>query len=56
MTLRQSSTSDCITFRISVNNLDLLVKESQSKQVSLNTLAKQIVNEHFNWHSRVCSG
>ena len=52
MTLRQSSISNCITFRISVSNLDLLVKESQSKQVSLNTLAKQIVNEHLNRHSR----
>jgi hypothetical protein len=47
----QGSTSDCATFRIPAETLNLLRKESENKQVSLSTLVNQIVKEHLDWHS-----
>lgn len=45
------ASTNCITFRIPSEKLNLLHKESEIKQTSLNTLIKQIINEYLDWHS-----
>ena len=43
--------SKCATFRIPIEKVNLLQKESENKHVSLNTLVNQIIKEHLDWHS-----
>lgn len=45
------SPTNCITFRIPTEKLKLLHKESEAKQISLNTLVHQIIREDIEWHS-----
>lgn len=47
--------TNCNTFRIPANKLDLLHLESATKQVSLNTLVNRILNEYLQWHSLASS-
>ena len=40
-----------VTFRITSERLTHLHKESEAKNISLNTLVNQIIKEHIDWHS-----
>ena len=40
-----------MTFRIISERLTHLHKESETKNISLNTLVNQIIKEHLDWHS-----
>jgi hypothetical protein len=53
--VHNSSISNSATFRISTENLNLLRKESEGKQVSLNTLVNQVIKEHLDWHCMAAS-
>lgn len=44
------TSSDCITFRIPVEKMNRLGRESEAKGVSLNTSINQIISEYLNWH------
>lgn len=44
------SKTNCMTFRITSERLGHLHKESEAKNISLNTLVNQIVKEHLDWH------
>ena len=44
------TTSNCITFRIPVEKMSRLRRESEAIGVSLNTSINQIISEHLNWH------
>ena len=48
---KQKKTSEGVTFRIPSNTVHELRKESNKKQVSLNTLVNQILKEHLDWHT-----
>ena len=43
--------SKCVTFRIPTEKLRQLTKETEAKQVSLNTLFNQILREYLDMHS-----
>ena len=45
------SKTNCMTFRIISERLTHLHKESEAKNISLNTLVNQIIREHIDWHS-----
>jgi hypothetical protein len=47
---KSKSSSNCITFRIPTEKLRKLTKETETKQVSLNTLVNQIIKEHLDLH------
>ena len=42
--------SKCVTYRIPTEKLHKLTKETEAKQVSLNTLINQILKEHLDMH------
>lgn len=42
----------CITFRIPTEKLNQLHRESETKQISLNTLINHLFKEHIDWHGR----
>lgn len=42
--------SKCVTFRIPTEKLHKLTKETEAKQVSLNTLINQVIKEHLDMH------
>ena len=44
------SKTKCVTFRITSERLGHLHKESEAKNISLNTLVNQIIKEHLDWH------
>ena len=44
------SKTNCVTFRITSERLGHLHKESEAKNISLNTLVNQIVKEYLDWH------
>ena len=44
------TSTDCITFRIPVEKMNRLRRESVAKGVSLNTSINHIVSEYLNWH------
>ena len=44
------SKTNCMTFRIISERLTHLHKESETKNISLNTLVNQIIKEHLAWH------
>lgn len=44
------SRTNCVTFRITSERLGHLHKESEAKNISLNTLVNQIIKEHLDWH------
>ena len=51
MTISLPKTStNCVTFRIPIQKLVELRTESETKQVSFNTLVNQIIKEHLEWH------
>ena len=45
------ASTNCVTFRIPIQNLAELHKESEAKQVTFNTLVNQIIKEHLEWHN-----
>ena len=45
------ASTNCVTFRIPIQNLAELHKESEAKQVTFNTLVNQIIKEHLEWHT-----
>lgn len=47
---RRKSVTEGVTFRIPSDNLQILCKEAETRQVSVNTLVNQIINEHLDWH------
>lgn len=49
-TKRRKSVTEGVTFRLPSDNLEQLCKEAETRQVSVNTLVNQIVNEHLDWH------
>jgi hypothetical protein len=49
-TKRRKSTTEGITFRLPSDNLEQLCKEAETRQISVNTLVNQIINEHLDWH------
>jgi hypothetical protein len=52
MTISLPKTStNCVTFRIPIQKLAELRTESETKQVSFNTLVNQIIKEHLEWHT-----
>jgi hypothetical protein len=52
MTISLPKTStNCVTFRIPIQKLVDLRTESETKQVSFNTLVNQIIKEHLEWHT-----
>ena len=52
MTISIPKTStNCVTFRIPIQKLVELRTESETKQVSFNTLVNQIIKEHLEWHT-----
>jgi len=52
MTISLPKTStNCVTFRIPIQKLVELRTESETKQVSFNTLVNQIIKEHLEWHT-----
>lgn len=44
------TSTDCITFRIPVEKMNRLRRESVAKGVSLNTSINHIISEYLNWH------
>ncbi|RDJ31146.1 MAG: hypothetical protein DWQ18_03810 [Crenarchaeota archaeon] len=44
-------TKTSVTFRLDPNNLRILNEEAKKKEISLNTLANQIVSSYVDWHS-----
>lgn len=49
-TKRRKSATEGVTFRLPSDNLEQLCKEAETRQISVNTLVNQIVNEHLDWH------
>ena len=49
-TKRRKSATEGVTFRLPSDNLDQLCKEAETRQISVNTLVNQIINEHLDWH------
>ncbi|MGI0043475.1 MAG: hypothetical protein ACRD47_07170 [Nitrososphaeraceae archaeon] len=49
-TKRRKSATEGVTFRLPSDNLELLCKKAETRQISVNTLVNQIVNEHLDWH------
>jgi hypothetical protein len=49
-TKRRKSTTEGVTFRLPSDNLEQLCKEADTRQISVNTLVNQIINEHLDWH------
>lgn len=49
-TKRRKSATEGVTFRLPSDNLEKLCKEAETRQISVNTLVNQIVNEHLDWH------
>lgn len=49
---KPSSTTTCATFRLPKDKLDRLRKMSQTKSITPNTLANQIIKAHLDWYSR----
>jgi hypothetical protein len=47
---RRKSATEGITFRLPSDNLEQLNKEAETRQISVNTLVNQIINEHLEWH------
>jgi hypothetical protein len=47
---RRKSATEGITFRLPADNLEQLNKEAETRQISVNTLVNQIINEHLDWH------
>lgn len=47
---RRKSATEGVTFRLPSDNLEQLCKEAETRQISVNTLVNQIVNEHLDWH------
>ena len=45
------TSTNCVTFRIPIQKLVELRTESETKQVSFNTLVNQIIKEHLEWHT-----
>lgn len=39
-----------VTFRLPSENMEQLCKEAEARQISVNTLVNQIINEHLDWH------
>ena len=49
---KPSSTTTFATFRLPKDKLDRLRKMSQTKSITPNTLANQIIKAHLDWYSR----
>jgi hypothetical protein len=49
-TKRRKSATEGVTFRLPSDNLEQLCKEAETRQISVNTLVNQIINEHLDWH------
>jgi hypothetical protein len=49
-TKRRKSATEGVTFRLPSENLEQLYKEAETRQISVNTLVNQIINEHLDWH------
>jgi hypothetical protein len=47
---RRKSATEGVTFRLPSYNLEQLCKEADTRQISVNTLVNQIINEHLDWH------
>src|SRR5918995_521113 len=47
---RRKSATEGVTFRLPSENLEQLNKEADTRQISVNTLVNQIINEHLDWH------
>jgi hypothetical protein len=47
---RRKSATEGVTFRLPSENLEQLNKEAETRQISVNTLVNQIINEHLDWH------
>lgn len=47
---RRKSATEGVTFRLPSDNLEQLNKEAETRQISVNTLVNQIINEHLDWH------
>jgi hypothetical protein len=47
---RRKSATEGVTFRLPSENLEQLNKEAETRQISMNTLVNQIINEHLDWH------
>jgi hypothetical protein len=47
---RRKSATEGVTFRLPSDNLEQLCKEADTRQISVNTLVNQIINEHLDWH------
>lgn len=50
VTKRRKSATEGVTFRLPSDNLEQLCKEAETRQISVNTLVNQIINEHLDWH------
>jgi hypothetical protein len=46
----RKSATEGVTFRLPSENLEQLYKEAETRQISVNTLVNQIINEHLDWH------
>jgi hypothetical protein len=49
-TRRRKSVTEGVTFRLPSENMEQLCKEAETRQISVNTLVNQIINEHLDWH------
>jgi hypothetical protein len=49
-TKRRKSATEGVTFRLPSENLEQLYREAETRQISVNTLVNQIINEHLDWH------
>src|SRR5512145_2089040 len=49
-TKRRKTATEGVTFRLPSDNLEQLCKEAETRQISVNTLVNQIINEHLDWH------
>jgi hypothetical protein len=47
---RRKSATEGVTFRLPSDNLEQLCKEAETRQISVNTLVNQVINEHLDWH------
>lgn len=44
--------SEMMTITMPIDKIDQLQRESENKQISLNTRINQIIKDHLDWHSR----
>src|SRR5919109_1054243 len=51
-TIVSKRATDCITFRLPKEKLEQLRKAAETRDISPNTLANQIIKAHLDWHSR----